>query len=101
MDTKLTTWWNEECDRDLIIGFRKFGFDSRDLIQDDDTLIFSKLIEDDNEMLEKEEDESLKALKISYELPSSNAIDKRIKVLIGVFDKQNQAKIQEEQAKVI
>ncbi|KAL7716840.1 Chromodomain helicase DNA binding protein [Entamoeba marina] len=46
---RLTNWWNPQCDHDLLKGFARYGFESGELIQEDEDLIFSTLLSDQPE----------------------------------------------------
>eukprot|EP00494_Astrolonche_serrata_P002961 UN02967 len=35
-------WWNEECDRDILVGIHKHGFGTWESIQQDPDLYFSR-----------------------------------------------------------
>ncbi|EKE38751.1 hypothetical protein ENUP19_0038G0006 [Entamoeba nuttalli] len=92
----LTNWWTEQCDHELLVGFLKYGFESRELIQEDESLMFYGLLENQSEKSEKKEDEEPKSIQTSYELPTNPVLTKQIKLLISLFDKKKKQEVQME-----
>ncbi|GAB1219103.1 hypothetical protein ENUP19_0013G0034 [Entamoeba nuttalli] len=89
---ELKKWWNDECNKDLVIGVYKYGFSSSEYLQQDQKLCFVELMKDDDDedKLEKESDEpgdNKIVIKIPKEFPSNKDLDKQAKTIIAWLDK--------------
>ncbi|KAL7719584.1 Chromodomain helicase DNA binding protein [Entamoeba marina] len=93
---RLTNWWNPQCDHDLLKGFARYGFESGELIQEDEDLIFSTLLSDQPEKSPKTTDEVV--LHLQYEMPSNKVLTKHIKSLISLMDKQAKKMLKEKKS---
>ncbi|ELP87418.1 chromodomain helicase hrp1, putative [Entamoeba invadens IP1] len=90
---QLTKWWNNDCDKDLVIGIYKYGFSCGEYLQQDKKLCFAEMMQQDEEDDHGKDDESEDedginfVVKLPKEFPNAKDLDRQGRSIIAWLDK--------------
>ena len=97
---EIVSWWDGTCDKDLLFGIFKYGFNCGEQLKNDSNFCFQRKLEeedDDERLMKDDSDDEKVVVKMTREFPSDVVLYKRTKAIIVWLDKKIKMYMKEEE----